>query len=176
MLSKVLSAALAAALLVPGAAAGEPQKKKKDSNSKSSQSSKQAKSAKPANQSWQQMAARSNAQDLGPQRIEFGPGTMSASLNGRVEARKSREYLLAGKAGQSVTLRIIGHGSTKPSFVVSGPGEAEIGAPSSIRNYEVTPPRPAAAAWILQDTGDFLISVTEITGRPSTFTLVVDIH
>ena len=96
MRSRPLGAALAAlaivVTIVPAHALDKQRKGKKDE--KPPAAAKSTKSGKPTPWNEDRVAAAS-AHDGGPQRIEFGPGTMSASLIGQVARSESRTYLLA---------------------------------------------------------------------------------
>lgn len=181
MLSRPICTALAAALLVAplsgGAAPGEKQRKnqKAPKSQKTAGGKKSSKAAKAVPWDAETVAAAPSRSKV-LQRIEFGPGTMSASLIGQVAKGESRTYLLAGRTGQQVTIRIVGHGGTRPWFCVTGPTEVELPAPGDVRVHPGVEGKPLAATWTLEVDGDYEVVVTEIDGRPSTFTMVVDVR
>jgi hypothetical protein len=165
-----LAAALVIALLSPPAPATEAQGKGRKAGKASS--GPRRKAATKWSPSGPKTVARAPA---GPQRIEFGPGTMSASMIGQVTKGQCRTYLLDGRAGTSVTLRVQGPDGTRPWFSVAAPAAATLPPPQSVKGYDGGE-LPYTATWALETDGVYAITVTELDGRVCMFTLTVDVR
>jgi hypothetical protein len=169
----ILLAAIAAALVlvVPAHARshtdGRKNQKAEKSGAKSGQRSSTTK--------WDASVSGGGRMPDGPMRIAFGPGTTSASLIGEVDMGERRAYLLAGKSGQSITLRILGPRGARPSFEVASPGATALPSPVSRKVYDGTD-RPHTSTWVLEADGDYVIMVSVLDERVTRFTLTVDVR
>jgi hypothetical protein len=106
------------------------------------------------------LAAAALAQKAGPVRIVFHRGANSVQLTGRLQGRQQQEYLLAGRARQTLSLELQSRptGSLTLELGAAGAGLAlrEEGA----HRWSAELPR----------TGDYLISILRAGDRPGAST------
>lgn len=88
------------------------------------------------------------------ERVEFEPGTTTATLSGILAADSDKQYAIAARAGQTMTVEIVGdEGPVDLTVYGSGgtswPGEAQAEADNRVMTQVMTP-----------ENGDYLVRLT----------------
>lgn len=92
-----------------------------------------------------------------PLRVEFRRGASSATVRGAVRDSEEAEYVVAARAGQKLTIRLV---STPPGSTVPRVQDPDMGA--------VELAEEGAGVWsvILPKAGDYQITVVRARSRP----------
>lgn len=89
-----------------------------------------------------------------PNRIEFKPGTTSATIRGTVRNDEQAEYVLSAQLGQRLIIKLTSVPTKSSCFDLKGPDGSDVGL-----EYDCN----WSYSRVLQATGDFFITIA----RPS---------
>lgn len=115
------------------------------------------------------IAAAQHGGKAEPMRIEFKPGTNSATINDAIRDSVQAEYVLAAKKGQRLIIRLTSVPSKSVVFDLKAPDDADLGLEYDA-NYDYSGVLPA--------TGDYLITVVRPTTSPgkSAYRMVITVR
>jgi hypothetical protein len=104
-----------------------------------------------------------------PNRIEFKRGTTSTTISGAVRGNEEAEYVLAGKKGQTLTIKITSVPGRTAGFDLQGPENVDLGL-----EFDTN----LSFSHSLPKTGDYLITVVKLSDavRVSKYTMTVTVR